>query len=58
LQADIGRLNAALADPELYTRSPSRFAEVTRALGAAQDALAAAENEWLTLEMLREEIEG
>jgi ATP-binding cassette subfamily F protein uup len=58
LQEEVVRLNAALADPELYTRSPSRFAEVTRALGAAQDALAAAENQWLTLEMLREEIEG
>ena len=33
-------------------------AATTQALGAAQDALAAAEEQWLTLEMLREEIEG
>ena len=39
-------------------RDPARFAETTQALEAAQEALAAAEEQWLTLEMLREEIEG
>jgi ATP-binding cassette subfamily F protein uup len=58
LQTEIGRLSVALADPDLYARDPARFTTTTQALGAAQEALAAAEEQWLTLEMLREEIEG
>ena len=38
--------------------SPTRFADATQALDAAQGALAAAEEQWLALEMLREELEG
>jgi ATP-binding cassette subfamily F protein uup len=58
LHADVERLNAALADADLYTRDPARFGVTTQALEAAQTALAAAEERWLTLEMLREELEG
>ena len=58
LQAEVARVNAVLADADLYRRNPARFAETTEALAAAQAALAAAEEQWLTLEMLREEIEG
>jgi ATP-binding cassette subfamily F protein uup len=56
LGTQIAKLNAALADPDLYARDPGRFGATTRALGVAQDELAAAEELWLTLEMLREEI--
>jgi ATP-binding cassette subfamily F protein uup len=58
LEADIVRLNAMLSDSGLYTRQPAKFAEATTALQAAQAALAAAEEQWLALEMLREELEG
>jgi len=58
LQDDVARLGALLADADLYTRDPARFAATTQGLSAAQDALAAAEEQWLALEMLREEIEG
>jgi ATP-binding cassette subfamily F protein uup len=58
LQTETARLSVALADPDLYRRDPGRFAATTTALGTAQDALAAAEEQWLALEMLREEIEG
>jgi len=58
LEQDISRLNAVLADPTLYARQPAKFAEATQAFEAAQGALAAAEEEWLRLEMLREDIEG
>jgi ATP-binding cassette subfamily F protein uup len=58
LQADISRLTTVLSDPELYARDPARFTAATLSLGGAQDALAAAEDQWLALEMLREEIEG
>ena len=51
-------MNSRLADPDLYARDPARFGAMTKALGVAQAALAAAEERWLTLEMLREEIEG
>ena len=56
LETQIAKLNAALADPDLYARDPGRFGATTRALGVAQDELAAAEEQWLTMEMLREEI--
>jgi ATP-binding cassette subfamily F protein uup len=58
LEADISRLSAVLADADLYTRQPAKFADATRALSAAQGALAAAEEQWLALELLREELEG
>jgi ABC transport system ATP-binding/permease protein len=58
LQDDIARLTALLADADLYTRDPARFGAATQALGTAQAALIAAEEQWLALEMLREEIEG
>ena len=58
LQGEVAKLTAALADPDLYTRDPARFGATTQALDRAQAALAAAEENWLALEMLREEIEG
>jgi ATP-binding cassette subfamily F protein uup len=58
LQAETVRLSTALADPDFYARDPGRFAATTKALAAAQDALAVAEEQWLALEMLREEIGG
>jgi ABC transport system ATP-binding/permease protein len=58
LQSDIARLNTTLSDGGLYSRQPAKFAEATAALEATQAALAAAEEHWLALEMLREELEG
>jgi ATP-binding cassette subfamily F protein uup len=42
---------------DLYARDPGRFGATTQALAVARDELAAAEEQWLTLEMLREEID-
>jgi ATP-binding cassette subfamily F protein uup len=58
LQKDIARLQEKLADPALYSRDPASFAKTTEALGAAQTELAQAEEKWLELEILREEIES
>jgi ATP-binding cassette subfamily F protein uup len=58
LEARIGKLQAALADPTLYGRDPALFERTSAALAAAQSDLSAAEDRWLGLEMLREEIEG
>jgi ATP-binding cassette subfamily F protein uup len=58
LETQIAGLNAILADLDLYVRDPGRFGEMTQALAVARDELAAAEEQWLTLEMLREEIDN
>ena len=58
LEADVARLSEVLANADLYACEPARFADATQALDAAQGALAAAEEQWLALEMLREELEG
>jgi ATP-binding cassette subfamily F protein uup len=58
LQQDIRKLQVQLDDPGLYTRDPRQFSDVSTALGAAQTELAASEERWLELEILREEIES
>ena len=58
LQADVAKLTASLQDPDLYARNQARFVAVTEALDTARRALEAAEEQWLELEMLREELEG
>jgi ABC transport system ATP-binding/permease protein len=58
LQASLGRLHDQLSDAALYARDRQAFAKATEALGATQKELAAAEERWLELELLREEIEG
>jgi ATP-binding cassette subfamily F protein uup len=58
LQAEAAALQDKLSDAGLYTRDPKAFETATAKLADAQAALAAAEEEWLELEMLREEIEG
>jgi ATP-binding cassette subfamily F protein uup len=57
LQTQITGLNAVLADPDQYARDPGRFVATSQALAIARDELAAAEEQWLTLEMLREQID-
>jgi ATP-binding cassette subfamily F protein uup len=58
LQAEIAQLRTALAAPGLYARDRARFERFTAALTEKEAALAVAEEEWLELEMLREEIES
>ncbi|MBS7589262.1 ABC-F family ATP-binding cassette domain-containing protein [Ancylobacter defluvii] len=58
LESDIKRLNNTLHTPNFYTRDPAGFQKATAELTKAQAALAKAEEEWLELEMLREELGG
>jgi ATP-binding cassette subfamily F protein uup len=58
LGAEIDRLRAALADPGLYRQSPDDFAKKSKALAAAESKRTAAEERWLELEILKEELEG
>lgn len=57
LNAAIADLQSALADPALYQKDPEKFSELSAALSEKQGALEAAEEDWLRLEMLREELE-
>ncbi|MGN6465621.1 MAG: ABC-F family ATP-binding cassette domain-containing protein [Rhizobiaceae bacterium] len=56
--AEIALIEQRLADPGLYRRDPKAFADSTTALDKARSELATMEDEWLELEMLREEVEG
>ena len=51
-------LQARLADPQFYMRDRAGFEKVTSDLGETQRKLAAAEEQWLQLEILREELAG
>ena len=57
LQEEIGKQQRLLDDPNFYTRDRRKFEEVSTAIAKAQHELAAAEDRWLELEVLREEIE-
>jgi ATP-binding cassette subfamily F protein uup len=50
LEAEIAKLEEFMSDPDLYTREPLKFQKATDALVERQNALAAAEEEWLMLE--------
>ncbi len=58
LQADIARVQRVLADAGLYARDPQKFQKATLELAEAEQALTAAEEQWLMLEMLREELDA
>jgi ATP-binding cassette subfamily F protein uup len=54
LQADIKKHEARLAEPGLYNRDIKAFRAASNALAEAQEKLAASEERWLALEMLKE----
>lgn len=58
LEKEIAKLRQELADPGLYARDPARFAKCAGALDEREKALAAREEEWLELEILREAAEA
>jgi ATP-binding cassette subfamily F protein uup len=58
LQAEIAAQQQRLDDPDLYAKDRAAFDTVSLALAKAHTELQQAEDRWLELEMLREEIEG
>src|SRR5262245_36123574 len=56
LEIEIGRLQKLIADTALYARDRATFDQVSSAMAAKQAELAAAEERWLELELLRDEI--
>jgi ABC transport system ATP-binding/permease protein len=57
LRSDLDALERKLADADFPAREPAAFASATKAYAELRDALAGAEDEWLGLEILREELE-
>ena len=55
-ESEIVRLRHLLTDPGLYNRDPKAFAATTDALDREEAALRAAEERWLELEVLREQL--
>ena len=58
LQSEAAKLEAELADPDLYTRDAAGFARITARLDALRTELEQSEEQWLELEMKREELSG
>ncbi|MCB1459861.1 MAG: ABC transporter ATP-binding protein, partial [Nitratireductor sp.] len=58
LETEITKLKTALADPDLYARNPAQFDTWAKALAERELSLSALEEQWLELELLREEVEG
>ena len=57
LERDIVKIQKALDDPDLFNRDRARFDALMKTLGECQTRLSAHEEEWLRVELLREEIE-
>ncbi len=58
LDGEIAKLAERIGDPALYARDRAGFDAATRQLAAAQALKSAAEEEWLALELKREELEA
>lgn len=58
LQAEIAKQQKLLDDPGLYAKDRKKFDAASAAIAKAHTELDAAEETWLELEMLREEIES
>jgi ATP-binding cassette subfamily F protein uup len=57
LQGEIAKHQNLLDDPDLYQNDRKAFDQASSAIATAQQELSAAEDRWLELEVLREEIE-
>ncbi|WP_418214886.1 MULTISPECIES: hypothetical protein [Bartonella] len=57
LHRDIAQMEKEFSDPDLYTKNAKRFEELSHLLEQKRKDLETKENEWLELEMLKEELE-
>nr|CAD6431321.1 ABC transporter ATP-binding protein [Rhizobium sp. Q54] len=57
-EADIAERERRMTDPALFTRDPAAFNRLAAELEGLRNSLSRMEEEWLELEMLREELEG
>ncbi|MBL1404712.1 MAG: elongation factor 3 [Hyphomicrobiales bacterium] len=58
LESEIKKLKVALEAPDLYSKEPKKFKKYMSALTEREVLLVKKEEEWLELEMLKEETEG
>ncbi len=58
LQTEAHALQEKLSDPQFYARDRAGFEKTSAALGDLQRKIAVAEEQWLALEILREELAG
>ncbi len=58
LEAEIATVSLSLAEPNLYARDAKRFGQLSDRLAAAQADLARHEEQWLQLELLREDMQS
>jgi ABC transport system ATP-binding/permease protein len=58
IDGEIAAAEAEMADPQLYSRNPARFSELTAKCEALRTEKEAAEERWLELAMLVEEMAG
>ncbi|WP_028746476.1 ABC-F family ATP-binding cassette domain-containing protein [Rhizobium mesoamericanum] len=57
-EAEIAQREERMADPSLFTKDPTMFNRLAAETEKLRDSLMKMEEEWLELEMLREELEG
>jgi len=57
-EGEIAAREEKMADPALFTKDPAAFNRLAAEMEKLRDGLAKMEEEWLELEMLREELEG
>jgi ABC transport system ATP-binding/permease protein len=57
-EAKAAKIEEKMADPNLFTKDPAGFNKLAAELEALRAKITAMEEEWLELEMLREEMEG
>ncbi|CAN7474063.1 ABC-F family ATP-binding cassette domain-containing protein [Rhizobium rhizogenes] len=57
-EADIAAREKRMADPNLFTKDPASFNRLAAEMEKLRDSVLKMEEEWLELEMLREELEG
>ncbi|WP_119257791.1 ABC-F family ATP-binding cassette domain-containing protein [Shinella zoogloeoides] len=57
-EKEIAAREAKMADPNLFNKDPTTFNKLAAEMEKLRDSLTKMEEEWLELEMLREELEG
>lgn len=57
-QIEISKREEKMADPNLFTKDPAAFGKLADEMEKLRHKLVTMEEEWLELEMLREELEG
>ena len=57
LETKIKEFETALGDPDLFANQPDKYSQIVEELSSTQTKLAACEDEWLELEMLKEGLE-